>query len=43
LLRLPDSPELAEKFGRVEIKNQRGATGTAYPEGRMAVVQPNDQ
>jgi Transposase DDE domain len=38
LIRLPDSQELAEAFGRVEIKNQRGATGTAYPEGRMAVV-----
>jgi Transposase DDE domain len=38
LIRLPDSQELAEQFGRVEIKNQRGATGTAYPEGRMAVV-----
>lgn len=38
ILRLPDSQELAEEFGRVEIKNQRGATGTAYPEGRMAVV-----
>jgi hypothetical protein len=38
LLRLPDSAELAEEFGRVEIKNQGGATGTAYPEGRMSVV-----
>ena len=38
LIRLPDSPELAAQFGRVEIKNDRGATGTAYPEGRMAVV-----
>jgi hypothetical protein len=38
LLRLPDSPELAEQFGRLEIKNQRGATGTAYPEGRMSVL-----
>jgi hypothetical protein len=38
LIRLPDSQELAEEFGRVEIKNQRGATGTAYPEGRMSVL-----
>jgi hypothetical protein len=38
LLRLPDSAELAEEFGRVEIKNQRGTTGTAYPQGRMSVV-----
>jgi len=38
LIRLPDSAELAEEFGRVEIKNQRGATGTAYPEGRMSVL-----
>jgi DDE family transposase len=38
LLRLPDSAELAEQFGRVEIKNQGGATGTAYPEGRMSVL-----
>ena len=38
LIRLPDSPELAEEFGRVEIKNQGGATGTAYPEGRMSVL-----
>jgi hypothetical protein len=37
-LRLPDSQELAEEFGWVEIKNQGGVTGTAYPEGRMAVV-----
>ncbi|MBI4327396.1 MAG: IS4 family transposase [Chloroflexi bacterium] len=38
LLRLPDSPELAQEFGRGEIKNQGGATGTAYPEGRMSVL-----
>jgi len=37
-VRLADSPELAQEFGRVEIKNQRGATGTAYPEGRMSVL-----
>ncbi len=38
LIRLPDNPELAQEFGRVEIKNHHGATGTAYPEGRMSVV-----
>src|SRR5437588_1618738 len=38
LIRLPDSVELAKEFGRVEIKNQGGATGTAYPEGRMSVL-----
>jgi hypothetical protein len=38
LIRLPDSPELAQEFGRVEIKNHKGATGTAYPEGRMSIV-----
>ena len=38
LIRLPDSPELAEEYGRVEIKNHRGATGTAYPEARLAVL-----
>lgn len=38
LLRLPDNAELAQEFGRVEIKNHKGPTGTAYPEGRMAVL-----
>lgn len=38
LLRLPDSAELAEEFVRVEIKNHKGATGTAYPEGRISVL-----
>src|SRR6266516_1618805 len=38
LIRLPDSPELAQEFGRVEIRNHKGATGTAYPEGRMSIV-----
>jgi phosphate starvation-inducible PhoH-like protein len=37
LIRLPDSLELAQRFGRVEITHHRGATGTADPEGRMAV------
>src|SRR5438874_2856237 len=30
LLRLPQNSELAERFGQVVIKNQKGATGTAY-------------
>jgi hypothetical protein len=38
LIRLPDSAELGQEFGRVEIKNHKGATGTAYPEGRIAVL-----
>ena len=38
LLRLPDSPELAEVFGRVEVTNAQGATGTAYPEARLSVL-----
>ena len=38
LLRVPDSVELAQRFGRVEIKNNRGPTGTAYPEARMSVL-----
>jgi hypothetical protein len=38
LIRLPDSAELAEHFGHVVIKNHRGVTGTAYPEGRISVL-----
>jgi Transposase DDE domain len=38
LIRLPDSAELGREFGRVEIKNHKGATGTAYPEGRISVL-----
>jgi Transposase DDE domain len=38
LLRLPDSPPLAEVFGRMEVTNQKGATGTAYPQARLSVV-----
>jgi hypothetical protein len=38
LVRLPDSAELAQEFGRVEIKNHKGATGTAYPESRISVL-----
>jgi hypothetical protein len=38
LLRLPNSAELREQFGVVEVKNQAGSTGTTYPEARMSVV-----
>lgn len=38
LIRLPDSAELSQEFGRVEIKNHKGPTGTAYPEGRISVL-----
>ena len=38
LVRLPDTPELAQEFGRVEVHNHRGATGTAYAQGRMSVL-----
>jgi hypothetical protein len=38
LVRLPRSATTEKEFGLVEIKNQLGATGTAYPEGRLSVV-----
>ena len=38
LIRLPDSAELGEQFGRVVIKNNRGITGTAYPQARISVL-----
>lgn len=38
LTRLPYSQELVQAFSLVEVTNQRGATGTRYPEARMAVV-----
>lgn len=38
LLRLPNTEELAQEFGLVEVKNQQGATGTSYPQGRIAVL-----
>lgn len=38
LLRLPDSAELGQLFGWKEAINQRGATGTRYPEARLSVV-----
>jgi hypothetical protein len=38
LLRLPSSQELLEAFTPVESSNDRGQTGTRYPEARMSVV-----
>ena len=38
LVRLPRSATTEQEFGLVEIKNHLGATGTAYPEGRISVV-----
>jgi hypothetical protein len=38
LVRLPRSATTESEFGLVEIKNHLGATGTAYPEGRISVV-----
>lgn len=38
LLRLPNTEELAQEFGLVEVSNQQGATGTSYPQGRMSVL-----
>ena len=38
LVRLPRSATTEKEFGLVEIKNQLGPTGTAYPEGRISVV-----
>lgn len=38
LVRLPRSPTTERDFGLVEVKNQLGATGTAYPEGRISVL-----
>jgi hypothetical protein len=38
LLRLPNTEELAQEFGLVEVTNQQGATGTSYPQGRISVL-----
>ena len=38
LLRLPQSQKLGEHFGWKEARNQKGATGTRYPEARLSVV-----
>ena len=38
LLRLPESEELGKEFGGKEASNQKGATGTRYPEARLSVL-----
>src|SRR6266508_5101146 len=38
LLRLPDSEELGQEFVWKEASNQKGATGTRYPEARLSVL-----
>jgi hypothetical protein len=38
LMRLPDSEELGQAFGWKKSSNQKGATGTRYPEGRLSVL-----
>lgn len=38
LVRLPTSASVQEVFGMVQVHNQSGATGTAYPEGRISVA-----
>ena len=38
LLRLPQSRELLEEFGAVEVSNHLGSTGTTYAQGRMSVL-----
>ena len=38
LVRLPRSETTEKEFGLVEIINHLGATGTAYPQGRISVV-----
>jgi len=38
LLRLPNSQDIAQAFGRVIVSNQTGATGTEYPQARVWVL-----
>jgi hypothetical protein len=38
LVRLPNSQEIGEAFGWKEVSNQKGDTGTKYPEGRFLVI-----
>ena len=38
LIRLPNSEELREAFGIVQVSNHLGQTGTEYPEGRFLVL-----
>ena len=38
LLRLPSHPEIFERFGKVEVANHLGQTGTAYAPARLSVL-----
>jgi hypothetical protein len=38
VLRLPPAPALTKAFGRKEVTNQDGPTGTVYAEARMSVL-----
>jgi len=38
LTRLPCQEAVGQEFGWVEVTNQKGLTGTRYPEGRISVV-----
>lgn len=38
LVRLPNSQEIGEAFGWKKVSNQKGDTGTKYPEGRFLVL-----
>ncbi len=38
LVRLPDHPQLAQAFRVVEVRNQHGAVGLRYCEGRVSVL-----
>jgi len=38
LTRLPSNEEVGNAFGWVEVTNQKGHTGTRYPEGRISVL-----
>jgi hypothetical protein len=38
IVRLPKGPDLQKQFTPVEVSNNRGKTGTSYPEGRISVV-----
>ena len=38
LLRLPSHPEIFERFGKVEVANHLGQTGTCYAPARLSVL-----
>jgi hypothetical protein len=38
MVRLPSHEEIFQVFGKVEVTNQRGGTGTVYAAGRLSVV-----